>query len=62
MSGKDLLKLLRKNGWRLIRISSSHHYMCKGKKVVSVPVHASRDVPTGTLHDILSIAGLKLKR
>lgn len=25
LSGKDLLKLLEKNGWQLLRINGSHH-------------------------------------
>ena len=59
MSGKDLVKLLRKNGWTLLRIIGSHHYMSKGPKVVSVPVHGSHDIDKGLLEKLLKQVGLK---
>lgn len=59
MSGKDLLKLLRKNGWTLIRINGSHHHMGKGGKIVTVPVHGSHDIDKGLLDRLLKQAGLK---
>ncbi len=59
MSGKQLVKLLEKDGWTLDRISSSHHVLKKGSLTVSVPVHANRDLPTGTLNKLLKEAGLK---
>lgn len=59
MSGKDLLKLLRKNGWTLIRINGSHHHMGKGVKIVTVPVHGSHDIDKGLLDRLLKQAGLK---
>jgi len=33
MRDKDLLKLLKKNGWKLIRITGSHHILKKEGKV-----------------------------
>jgi len=59
MSGKDLVKLMEKKGWVLDRISSSHHIMKRGDQTISVPVHANRDLPNGTLGKLLKEAGLK---
>ncbi|MCL1874252.1 MAG: type II toxin-antitoxin system HicA family toxin [Clostridiales bacterium] len=51
--------MLQKNGWKIDRVQGSHHIMAKGSDTVSVPVHAGKDLPAGTLNDILKKAGLK---
>ena len=58
MKDKDLMKLLKKNGWQLARISGSHHVLQKEGKIISLPIHG-RDVPTGLLNQILKESGLK---
>ncbi|MBD5156474.1 MAG: addiction module toxin, HicA family [Butyrivibrio sp.] len=58
MKDKDLLKLLEKNGWKLIRINGSHHVLQKNGKTTVVPIHG-RDVPIGLLNTILKETGLK---
>lgn len=58
MQDKELLKLLKKNGWKEIRITGSHHVLQKGNMVETVPVHG-KDVPPGLLNKILKRAGLK---
>ena len=58
MKGKELVKLLRENGWKLDRISGSHHIMIKNGKSLSVPVH-NTDMKLGTLNKLLKDAGLK---
>ena len=59
MNGKELLKLLIKNGWTLTRIRGSHHILCKGNEIMSLPVHGSRDLPKGLENRLLKEAGLK---
>ena len=59
VTGRELLKLLRENGWQLDRVRGSHHIMTRGKETVSVPVHGSKDLPKGTLNAILKEAGLR---
>ncbi len=59
MTGRDLLKLLKANGWVLDRVRGSHHILVKGSATVSVPVHGSRDGPKGTLNAILKEAGIR---
>lgn len=58
MKDKDLLKLLKDNGWELERIRGSHHVMKKGQQTEIIPVHG-KDVPTGLLNKILKRTGLK---
>lgn len=58
MKDKDLLKLLKKNGWTVVRINGSHHVLQKNGKTIVVPIHG-KDVPIGLLNSILKEAGLK---
>ncbi len=58
MKDKDLLALLKKNGWKVARINGSHHILQKGGKTIAVPIHG-KDVPIGLLNTILKEAGLK---
>lgn len=58
MKGKELVKLLQKNGWTVKRIKGSHHIMEKNGYSVSVPVH-NTDIQKGLLHAIMKETGLK---
>lgn len=58
MKDKDLLKLLKKNGWKIVRINGSHHVLQKNEKTTVIPIHG-RDVPTGLLNQILKETELK---
>lgn len=58
MKGKELVKLLQKNGWTVKRVKGSHHIMEKGGRSVSVPVH-NTDIQKGLLHAIMKETGLK---
>ncbi len=58
MKGKDLVKVLQQNGWRIDRINGSHHIMKKDNKTEIIPVH-NTDIPTGLLNKILKRTGLK---
>ena len=58
MKGRDLVKLLKENGWHVARIKGSHHVMKKGDKTEIIPVH-NTNIPPGLLNAILKRAGLK---
>ena len=58
MKGKELLKVLQKEGWVLDRVRGSHHIMTKGDETISIPVHGRKDLKKGTLMNILKKAGL----
>jgi len=59
MTGKELLKILKENGWVLDRISGSHHIMVKDtKRSIPVPLHGEKDIPKGLAMSILKQAGV----
>ena len=58
---KDVLKLLRDEGWRLARMKGSHRqyvHPTKGGRV-TVPDKPNDELAPGTLNSILKQAGLK---
>ena len=63
ISGKNLCKVVERNGWILKRVTGSHHiYTKQGITVIlSIPVHGNRDLPIGTLKRILKDAGITEK-
>lgn len=57
VNGKQLMKLMERHGWRLDRISGSHHIMIKdGCRSIPVPIHGSSDLPKGLERTILKQA------
>ena len=60
MDSKDIIKILKKDGWYKVGTVGSHnhfkHPTKKGK--VTVP-HPRKDIPIGTLKKIWKQAGLK---
>ena len=60
VSGKQLCKVLEAHGWELQRIKGSHHIFTQSgnPQIVTVPVHANRDLKQGTLRSILKAANL----
>ncbi|HLC84853.1 MAG TPA: type II toxin-antitoxin system HicA family toxin [Candidatus Nanoarchaeia archaeon] len=54
LTGKELIKLLTKTGYSLVRIEGSHHILRKPDgQIVSVPVHAGEEIGTGLLTRII---------
>ena len=60
ISGKELCRLLERNGWYLVRVHGSHHLYNKlGKPVlISVPVHGNKPLKKGTLKALFQKAEL----
>ena len=58
MRDKDLLKLMQKTGWKVVRVNGSHHILEKDGKIETIPIHG-KDVPNGLLNAILKRHGLK---
>ena len=60
VSEKRMCRILKKCGWTLIRIKSSHHAFRKpgNPNTVVVPVHGNKDLKQGTQHGIMKDAGL----
>ena len=62
MCYRDVVKVLRKNGWVLTRTVGSHcqfQHTSSGR-MVTVPKHKNADIPKGTLHAIEKSTGLHL--
>ena len=54
ISGKDLIKVLEKMGFVIVRINGSHFRMKHGDgRVTTVPVHKNEDLPKGLLRKIV---------
>ena len=47
LSGKELVKMFLKKGWKLERIKGSHHVLVYENETVVIPVHGSRDLKNG---------------
>jgi predicted RNA binding protein YcfA (HicA-like mRNA interferase family) len=60
MNSRDIIRLLEADGWKLVRVTGSHHHYKHPTKsgLVTVP-HPKRDIPKGTLNSIMKQAGLK---
>ena len=57
----EVIALLEADGWRLARTDGSHRQFRHPSKsgTVTVAGKASKDIPSGTLNNILKQAGLK---
>ena len=60
ISGKELIRILERNGWVLLRIHGSHHIFGKSGSIVrlSVPVHGNTPLKVGLLRHLLKSAGV----
>ncbi len=60
MNSSQLIRMLKEDGWKLVRITGSHHHFKHPVKqgLVTVP-HPKKDLPIGTTKSILKTAALK---
>ena len=60
LSGKAFARLLERHGWRLARVSGSHHIYVRDGDVarLSVPVHGSTDLKPGLQRHLMKLAGV----
>ena len=63
VSGKQMCRVLERNGWYLDRIRSSHHiYKKTGHAAsLSVPVHGNKTLKAGLQRGLMKQAGLSEK-
>ena len=61
MKFSELVRLLEKNDFRIVKEKGSIRYYSKARwdKLIRVDYHGAKEVPTGTLHAILKAAGIK---
>lgn len=61
-SSREIIGILQSYGWRVFRITGSHHHLEHPTKpgTVTVP-HPKKDLPQGTVKSIAKQAGIILK-
>ena len=61
MKFSELVRLLEKNGFKIVKGKGSIRYYGKPgwDKLIRVDYHGSKEVPTGTCQVILKAAGIK---
>jgi len=62
VTGPEMCRLIEANGWSLKRINGSHHIYAKPgeRKVISVPVHGSKNLKAGLALRIARDAGIEI--
>lgn len=63
MKFSELVRLLEKHGFRIVKQKGSVRYYFKDgcEKLIRVDYHGPKEVPRGTCHTILKAAGVKTK-
>jgi len=61
ISGKELVRILERHGWKLLRVRGSHHIYGKPGSIVrlSVPIHGNSHLKIGLLHHLVKMAGIE---
>lgn len=61
MNFSELVRLLEKDGFSLVKEKGSIRYYGKQghERLIRVDYHGKKEVPTGTCHAILKAAGIK---
>ena len=59
LSAKEMLKLLKENGYEVISQNGSHVKLSNGERTIIVPNLGSKDLKKGLEQAILKKAGLK---
>lgn len=53
ITGAEMVRFLEREGFDVVRIRGSHHFMQSEELRTSVPVHQRKDLKVGTLRSIL---------
>ena len=61
MDAKEVLKVLKKNGFELKSQKGSHKKLIKDERTVIVADHGKDEIPIGTLKNIERQSGIKLR-
>jgi predicted RNA binding protein YcfA (HicA-like mRNA interferase family) len=60
MNGKQVVKKLEEEGWKILRSQGSHYRLGKDQRRTTVPVHGSKDLGKGLISAIERQTGVKL--
>ena len=61
MDSKEIIKILKQNGFIFRSQKGSHKKFVKDDRTVIIPEHGKKDIPMGTLKNIEKQSGIKLK-
>ncbi len=62
VSGREIVRALRRAGWTVARIEGSHHMMQEPEgRIVSVPVHGAKTLPVGTIKGVIEDIGVDVE-
>jgi len=64
VTARDVLRVLRNAGFSVVRTTGSHFRLVHDTdptRQTTVPVHKGKDIPRGTLRDIIKQAGLTVE-
>jgi predicted RNA binding protein YcfA (HicA-like mRNA interferase family) len=53
ITGRVMVRFLQREGFQLLRVRGSHHFLEQADLRTSVPVHGNRPLKIGTLRSIL---------
>jgi predicted RNA binding protein YcfA (HicA-like mRNA interferase family) len=59
-TGSEMVRFLERQGFQILRVRGSHHFMQSAASRPSVPVHGSRVLKIGTLRPILKDLGMSV--
>jgi predicted RNA binding protein YcfA (HicA-like mRNA interferase family) len=65
MKGSELLRLLKRDGWYVVRQQGTSHAIMRHDTKpgqLTVPVHGSKEIRKGTLKSILTEAQIKTSK
>ncbi len=60
MNGKQVIKELEKEGWKILRSQGSHYRLGKEQRRTTVPVHGNKNLGKGLIAAIERQTGVKL--
>ncbi len=61
MNAKDILRILKQNGFMQVSQRGSHIKLTKDDKLTIVANHGKKDIPIGTVKQIEKDTGVKLR-
>ena len=62
VTGKDMIRFLQSQGFRVVRIKGSHHVLQNPEgRIVVVPVHGGETLGIGITRKILQQSGVKIE-
>jgi len=53
ITGREMVRFLEREGFAIVRIRGSHHFMQREELRTSIPVHGKQNMKVGTLRSIL---------